>query len=1239
MIQRDNQKKEDIILVSIDIQKAFDTVNIKSIKDSLEFVGIKSNIIEKVINHQTIYTSNQFGDTRKIEKQNGVIQGESLSPELFKISLEPLFKYIEINEKEIYSTAYVDDIQYKGNKEITINKVLDITNKYIENRNMKINRTKSEVITNTKCKIEIKGEEIMKKETIKVLGVNINLDIKKQNEENNNMTINKIQEAIKVIENSSIRTSFIREIIRTNILAIINYYAPFIESKIGKKIDQMIINLMNKKTGIPKNKMQEWAKNILNNENRIEQHNTKIIYRMINYMNAEKIEETLKERENFKKVTFIGNMMKWIEKNKYELNYQRDIHNTTTKEIFKGSRQTKNVKEIQKIEYIKEISPAFRKEENKFSRIEEKILNKRKIKEEEYLEEDEKIIQKTGIKITKNLREDMIRRIKTYINQLSVIDLAKKEIEEYQRRGMDYRKVKDKIIATDGSKNNQENNISSLAIIGTKGRGEKKIQSYKIKGGIYDAEIQAIIHTMDIAEEDVKIITDSKSSKDFIEGEWKKTKREQLKKSENHLLTNKIFDIKQKKEKRGVETEIEWIKAHQKIKVSEMTQELRMNDRADEEAKIELKSRSTPFSIDYKEHRNKWEITKEGKIIIIKKTKEKMETIPKTLFLNERQRIEYMKYKLRCNETQKYLFDTHKVSNDICLLCKQKVQTIQHILFECEKLTNMYKNRYEAADRSQRNKNKKIDVEKKIRKISENMDKTNNKMSEITKTVIEENMKIICVAKEMSRKEATKNYQSISILDQKDYQSYKRYKKNLIQTKKRIKMEQSDTEMTEKTFEEKIPNLRKSIKEIVEMKEEGIWYKQKDDPVIYCQKKSDLLSVDGLAKACKEYEKKKKEVSIVIEEPFYRDALIEIYPANREKEENIRKIIDREEDEYYINYQKYGKGAVIGINNNVNTDSILGKLKEKNYIAHYISNRKELKNQSRLIKLNNLPKELNIEGAVTDFMNEIMNKIVETSGEAEVVDIIVYGKTGSAEVWISKIIQRTKVEKYMFEYNGENYQVNIKIPYVIAPRSKNEITVEISESYLGYKKEQMKEIFKELNLNNINIFKAEKKITGECENIKEAMKNMNKYKAYFTDQQSEWINSEKEARMEKKQGRRKEEIKENDEKFAKLKKDMEDGLNNLAGALISSLDTFDRRFKMYELKNRQDRIENNIFTLEMDYTRESNEERKLIIMSKISGERKKMEEVAIELNGSMEEVREIETEMRKKTRKMVKKGL
>jgi hypothetical protein len=82
-------------------------------QDAINLIG---NIYS---NSSTIFSGSHFGKTKPVHIQRGTIQGDTLSPYLFIISLEPLLRWLErgnlgyklkTSQYILNSTAYADDL-------------------------------------------------------------------------------------------------------------------------------------------------------------------------------------------------------------------------------------------------------------------------------------------------------------------------------------------------------------------------------------------------------------------------------------------------------------------------------------------------------------------------------------------------------------------------------------------------------------------------------------------------------------------------------------------------------------------------------------------------------------------------------------------------------------------------------------------------------------------------------------------------------------------------------------------------------------------------------------------------------------------------------------------------------------------------------------------------------------------------------------------------------------------------
>ena len=99
----------------------------------------------------TIFTGEHFGQTQKIPIQRGTIQGDTLSPYLFIIFLEPLLRWLQngklgytlgTSKVTINSATYADDLAIITNKLTSLQSQLNKLDKYCEWAGMDLDITK-----------------------------------------------------------------------------------------------------------------------------------------------------------------------------------------------------------------------------------------------------------------------------------------------------------------------------------------------------------------------------------------------------------------------------------------------------------------------------------------------------------------------------------------------------------------------------------------------------------------------------------------------------------------------------------------------------------------------------------------------------------------------------------------------------------------------------------------------------------------------------------------------------------------------------------------------------------------------------------------------------------------------------------------------------------------------------------------------------------------------------------------
>ena len=114
-------------------------------EDAVKLVG---NIYSQ---SNTIFTGEHSGQTQEISIQRGTIQGDTLSPYLFIIFLEPLLQWLQREKNEyilgtskitINTTTYIDDIAVITNKLTLLQPQLNKIDKYCEWIGMDLGITK-----------------------------------------------------------------------------------------------------------------------------------------------------------------------------------------------------------------------------------------------------------------------------------------------------------------------------------------------------------------------------------------------------------------------------------------------------------------------------------------------------------------------------------------------------------------------------------------------------------------------------------------------------------------------------------------------------------------------------------------------------------------------------------------------------------------------------------------------------------------------------------------------------------------------------------------------------------------------------------------------------------------------------------------------------------------------------------------------------------------------------------------
>ena len=186
-----DDQKGRVYACFIDFRKAFDTVWHDGLFYKLQQIGIKGHFLETLKN---IYKNTQCAVklddklTKFFQCKKGVRQGDPLSPVLFNIFLNDLFKELRtgncdpvfLKESDPFNAlAYADDIVLLSTSKEGLQRALDITQKYCEKWRLSINhnKTKSMIFSRGNQKIKstftVNGKELENVKEFKYLGITI----------------------------------------------------------------------------------------------------------------------------------------------------------------------------------------------------------------------------------------------------------------------------------------------------------------------------------------------------------------------------------------------------------------------------------------------------------------------------------------------------------------------------------------------------------------------------------------------------------------------------------------------------------------------------------------------------------------------------------------------------------------------------------------------------------------------------------------------------------------------------------------------------------------------------------------------------------------------------------------------------------------------------------------------------------------------------------------------------------
>ena len=203
------------ILLTIDIEKAFDSVNHAFLISVLEKYGFGKNFLKWInvlLNNQESCVINEGFTTQYFKLERGTRQGDPISAYLFVLVLDIVFLLIQENKKihglNIFNhtflyTAYADDPTFFLSNQQSVTEVIKVFEQFLLFSGLKPNKSKCEVAgigALKRVSVALCGMECidLTTKTIKILGIHFSYNNIVKNNENFMKHIRKIEQVLKL---------------------------------------------------------------------------------------------------------------------------------------------------------------------------------------------------------------------------------------------------------------------------------------------------------------------------------------------------------------------------------------------------------------------------------------------------------------------------------------------------------------------------------------------------------------------------------------------------------------------------------------------------------------------------------------------------------------------------------------------------------------------------------------------------------------------------------------------------------------------------------------------------------------------------------------------------------------------------------------------------------------------------------------------------------------------------------
>ena len=256
-VERSSMNDLESMIVSLDAEKAFDSVEHWYIREILDRLGLHrfKGLFNLMYDNQKVDIILNGEKAGNYQIRNGVKQGDALSCILFIICMEPLIRNINndptilaINEKIPKAIAYADDITciIKPSEE-SLNGIFKQYSKLTNVSGLKFNADKTEVISNkpdTEYEVRYLSQlyKIAPKSNIKINGIQIGYNIEEMKQINFNKMYNAVETQLKLWSNRGLSIMGKIQIYKTFGLSQLLYIGSVqtLSKKEEKKLDELI---------------------------------------------------------------------------------------------------------------------------------------------------------------------------------------------------------------------------------------------------------------------------------------------------------------------------------------------------------------------------------------------------------------------------------------------------------------------------------------------------------------------------------------------------------------------------------------------------------------------------------------------------------------------------------------------------------------------------------------------------------------------------------------------------------------------------------------------------------------------------------------------------------------------------------------------------------------------------------------------------------------------------------------